>query len=187
MAQCRKDTAKAIPLPSATTRCDYLAKQHAQLKGIAQFAPLVDKIIAQCKAESTSWDILPPNDIYAVACEPVAQQNAVGRARRNEQLEKTHGQSRGRRLRQQRHAGQHLLPELRCPAVLPEGAAGQTFGLRSRCQPETHNAGTGRARAAVLAQRQSRQTAALRAPGRCGAVQSPGETAAVPNLLRAIW
>ncbi len=73
IAQCRKDTAKAIKLPSAYTRCEYMAKQNAQLKSSPLFAPLVDKMLAQCYAESKSWQILPPNDIYAVACEPVAQ------------------------------------------------------------------------------------------------------------------
>ncbi|MBP6534161.1 MAG: hypothetical protein KA218_03795 [Arenimonas sp.] len=72
-AQCRIDTAKAIPLPSAYTRCDYMAKQNAAMKDSVYFGAHYNNILAQCKAESASWDILPPNDIYAMACEPIAQ------------------------------------------------------------------------------------------------------------------
>lgn len=72
IAQCRTDTAKAIPMPSAYTRCDYLAKENASLKNSSIFGPVYEKILSQCYTESKSWQMSPPNDIYAMACEPVA-------------------------------------------------------------------------------------------------------------------
>ncbi len=169
MAQCRKDTAKAIPLPSATTRCDYLAKQTCTIERHAQSCSACrQNHWRNARPNSKSWDILPPNDIYAVACEPVARKTPAAVLGAMSSWKKRMDKAAAAGCGNSGTPASISCPNFDDPAVLPEGAAGQTLGLRSRCQPETHNAGTGRARAVVFAQRQSRQTAALRTPGRCG-------------------
>lgn len=79
-AQCRSDAVDAFPMPDPFARCKLLEQVNTQtVSGLlaGSFNELNKKIAQQCQAEQQPYVVNPPDDIYAMACEPVAKKTPV--------------------------------------------------------------------------------------------------------------
>lgn len=71
--QCRSNVSKAIPMPNAMARCEWLSSEFKAQSNNSLMSAVFPKLLAQCQAEQQPFVVNAPNDIYAMACEPVAQ------------------------------------------------------------------------------------------------------------------